>query len=129
MKTNFRDIMKGVMPLKDTNGDVVYQSIANMTLVFLTLEHDRHSCNDFANPLGEIDKLKTSSSDYGQLTLENNTSKDFLIPPQLAVLSKEKAQNHAMVKGAILRKGMSQTYHDAGCVEGSEGGHISRSAQ
>lgn len=117
------DLLKGCELVKDTEGHVVIQTIRNMAIACLT---SPHSEDIFANPLEDF---TTSNRNYGQLTIDNQSEKPLIVPPQIAVLTKQRAQNHGMVKGAMIPANRSSTFNDAGCIQGSEGGYISRGDQ
>jgi hypothetical protein len=59
------------------------------------------------------------------MTLTNNTGKETITPVQIAVMTKQRAQNHGMVKAGYVPANESTRFDDAGCVQGSEGGHFS----
>jgi hypothetical protein len=119
MQREFVDLLKGCRPIKDENGNIIVQSILNMKLVCLTTDDEYSLDSRFSNP---IEALKVSNSTYGQMTFQNKTSKEVIVPMQMAVITKQVAQNHGMVKGGYLTKNQQKTYHDAGCVQGMQGG-------
>jgi hypothetical protein len=119
MQREFVDLLKGCRPVKDENGNIVVQSILNMKLVCLTTDDEYSLDSRFSNP---IEALKVSNSTYGQMTFQNKTAKDVIVPMQMAVITKQVAQNHGMVKAGFLPKNAQKTFHDAGCVQGSQGG-------
>lgn len=121
---NLPFLLKGLTGKKDDRGQLIVQTINNMSIVFLTCD-EHFSINKFENPLVSMNSLKASNRNYGQLTLNNVSNKPMLIPSHLTVLNKEAAQNHSMVKGAIITERSRQTFNDAGCVEGGQAGHIS----
>lgn len=123
---NFRDLLKGCRLHKDADGNIIVQSILNMQLVCLTTDSE-FSHNKFANPM----MVLASNKGYGHLNLKNEDAKDMIVPTQIAVLTKQQAQNHGMVKAGYIKAKSASDFNDAGCVQGSQGGTIraSRSDQ
>lgn len=119
---NFRDLLKGCRLHKDADGNIIVQSILNMQLVCLTTDSE-FSYNKFANPMDVL----ASNQRYGHLNLANTDNKDMIVPAQIAVLTKQSAQNHGMVKAAYIPSKSRSDFYDAGCVQGSQTGHISAS--
>lgn len=116
---NLRELLKGCSLMKNEQGDIIVQSIKNMKLVCLTTA-DEYSINKFENPLNFL----ASNQSYGHLRINNRSNKDLIVPAQVAVITDQSAQNHGMVKGAVVLKLSSHDYRDAGCVQGSQTGHI-----
>ena len=117
----FTELLKGCRPVKDSEGNIVVQSILNMEIVCLTTD-DEYSLDDrFANPL---EVLSASNRNYGEVTWTNSSNKETIIPNQMAVMTKQRAQNHGMVKGGYLGRKQTKQFNDAGCVQGAEGGHF-----
>jgi len=76
----------------------------------------------FSPPIGNIE---ASTSDYGTLRLKNLTDSPTIFPTGGAVMTKQKAQNHASPKGIFMgKKGRYQT-NQARCIQDSQGGYIS----
>lgn len=115
------ELLKGCSLIKDENGNIIVQTIMNMQLAFLTTSDENSLDERFANPLNSV---SASNSGYGNMIFNNKTDKEVIIPPQLTVQTKQKAQNHSMIKAAYLNKQSNYTYNDAGCVQGSETGHF-----
>lgn len=113
----FTDLLKGTRPIKDNDGNIVVQTIMNMQIVGLTADDEYSLDNRFANPLTA---LKASNTSYGQVSLSSN--KETIAPPQMAIMTKQHAQNHGMVKAGYVKN--SKTFYDAGCVQGSQTGHF-----
>jgi len=117
----FTELLKGTRPIKDSEGNIIIQKIMNMSLVCLTTD-DEYSLDDrFENPLSS---LKASNTTYGEIKLNNQTSKDTITPAQIAVMTKEHAQNHGMVKAGYVSANSIIKFNDAGCVQGSQAGYI-----
>jgi len=115
----FTDLLKGTRPIKDSDGNIVVQTIMNMQIVGLTADDEYSLDSRFANPLTV---LKASNRSYGEVTLSTTGGKETIAPPQMAMMTKQRAQNHTMMKAGYVKN--SKTFNDAGCVEGSQGGHF-----
>lgn len=118
---DFSEMLKGCRPLKDKDGNIVVQSILNMQIVCLTTDKENSLDTRFANPLTS---LVSSNSSYGQITFINNGDKEVILPTQVAVMTKQSAQNHGMVKAGYVEPRAQTTYHDAGCVQGGQTGYF-----
>jgi hypothetical protein len=120
------EMLKGCRPVKDKDGNIVVQSIMNMQIVCLTTDAENSMDDRFANPLTS---LTSSNSRYGEISFSNKENKEVIIPTQMAVLTKQSAQNHGMTKAGYIAQKANVTYHDAGCVQGSQGGYFSGTAE
>ena len=118
----FTELLKGCRPIKDRKGNIIVQSILNMQVVCLTTDKEYSLDERFANPLTS---LKASNRSYGEISFTNDANKEVIVPTQMAVLTKQRAQNHGMTKSGYIASKSSTTFHDAGCVQGSQGGHFS----
>lgn len=118
---DFSELLKGCRPVKDSDGNIIVQSIMNMQVVCLTTDREYSLDKRFANPL---DSITAGNSRYGEISFTNTTNKEVILPTQMAVMTKQSAQNHGMVKAGYVPEKGNVTYHDAGCVEGSRGGHF-----
>lgn len=117
------ELLRGCRLVKDENGEIIVQSIRNMQIVCLTTDDEFSHDDKFANPLTVL----ASNRNYGHLNLDNRNSKPVIVPAQIAVLSKQKAQNHGMVKGAYIPAKSKRDFNDAGCIEGAQGGYLNTS--
>jgi len=117
----FTELLKGCRPVKDREGNVVVQSIMNMKVVCLTTDAEFSLDTRFANPLTA---LKAGNNSYGQISFANKENKEVIIPTQMAVMTKQSAQNHGMIKAGYINKNANITYHDAGCVQGGQTGYF-----
>ena len=117
----FTELLKGCRPVKDSDGNIIVQSIMNMQLVCLTTDPEYSLDKRFANPLKS---LVAGNSSYGQINFSNNDEKEVIIPAQMAVMTKQSAQNHGMVKAGYIEPRAQTIYHDAGCVQGGQTGHF-----
>jgi hypothetical protein len=118
---DFTELLKGCRPVKDKDGNIIVQSIMNMQVVCLTTDKEFSLDARFANPLTS---LTAGNHSYGEINFTNNENKEVILPTQMAVMTKQSAQNHGMIKAGYLDKRASVTFHDAGCVQGSQGGHF-----
>ena len=123
---DFSEMLKGCRPVKDKDGNIIVQSILNMQIVCLTTDKENSLDTRFANPLTA---LVSSNSTYGQITFTNNENKEVILPVQMAVLTKQSAQNHGMVKAGYIEPRANVTYHDAGCVQGGQTGYFRGTAE
>ena len=115
----FTELLKGCRPIKDSDGNIIVQSIMNMQVVCLTTDKEFSLDERFANPLKAI---RASNRSYGQIGFTNTTNKEVILPTQSAIITKQSAQNHGMIKAGYISKNANVSYHDAGCVQGSQGG-------
>ncbi len=120
-KKEFAELLKGCVPLKDKNGDIIVQTILNMQIVALTTEPQYSFDNRFANPMKA---LVASNHSYGHINFQNIENKETIVPTQLAILTKQHAQNHAMTKAGYVAANDNVEFTDAGCIQGSDGGHF-----
>jgi hypothetical protein len=118
---DFTELLKGCRPVKDADGNIIVQSIMNMKIVCLTTDAEYSLDTRFANP---FTALESSNSSYGQMTLANREDKEVIVPTQMAVMTKQSAQNHGMIKAGYIPNRKTVTYHDAGCVQGSQTGYF-----
>ena len=117
----FTELLKGCRPVKDRDGNIIVQSILNMQVVCLTTDKEYSLDERFANPMTA---LVSSNSRYGEMSFSNKENKEVIVPTQMAVMTKQSAQNHGMTKAGYIPQKANVTYHDAGCVQGSQGGHF-----
>lgn len=117
----FTELLKGCRPVKDSDGNIILQSIMNMQIVCLTTDAEFSLDSRFANPLTS---LTSSNSSYGQISFTNKENKEVILPAQMAIMTKQSAQNHSMIKAGYLEKYAQTTYHDAGCVQGGQTGYF-----
>jgi len=115
----FSELLKGCRPVKDLTGNVVVQSIMNMQIVCLTTDPEFSLDERFANPLTS---LVASNSNYGQITFTNKDDKEVIVPTQIAVITKQAAQNHGMIKAGYVGSKKVVMFDDAACVQGSQCG-------
>jgi hypothetical protein len=115
----FVELLKGCRPVKDSEGNIVIQSILNMQVVCLTTDKEYSMDERFGNPLTA---LVAGNNSYGQIGFTNKDSKEIIVPTQMAVITKQSAQNHGMTKAGYMAQKSSVTFNDAGCVQGSQGG-------
>ena len=117
----FTELLKGCRPVKDSEGNIIVQSIANMQVICLTTDKEYSMDERFANPLTA---LKAGNSSYGQISFANQEDREVIVPTQLAVMTKQTAQNHGMIKAGYINKNDNVTYHDAGCIQGGQTGYF-----
>lgn len=118
---NLANLLRGTEIVRDSDGLYVVQTIHNMAIAFLTCD-DQYSLDDrFENP---VTALHVTNRNYGHVNLNNKTDKDVIVAPQAAFMTKYAAQNHALPKSAAVPAHSNVDYHDAGCVEGAQGGRL-----
>lgn len=117
----FTELLKGCRPVKDSDGNIIVQSIMNMQVVCLTTDPEYSLDSRFANPLTS---LTAGNSSYGQISFTNKENKEVILPAQMAIMTKQSAQNHGMVKAGYVEPRAQTTFHDAGCVQGGQTGHF-----
>lgn len=120
------DLLKGCRPVKDNEGNIIVQSIMNMDIVCLTTDSEFSLDDRFANPLTA---LSASNQAYGSVSFSNKERKETIVPTQMAVMTKQNAQNHGMIKAGYVGANSNVTYNDAGCVQGSQGGHFRNTSE
>ncbi len=118
---DFTELLKGCRPVKDRDGNIIVQSIMNMQIVCLTTDKEYSLDERFANPLTS---LQAGNSSYGQISFSNKQNKEVIVPTQMAVMTKQSAQNHGMIKAGYIDKNANVVYHDAGCVQGGQTGYF-----
>jgi hypothetical protein len=116
---DFAEMLKGCRPVKDKDGNIIIQSIMNMQIICLTTDKENSLDERFGNPLTA---LVAGNNSYGQIGFTNRENKEIIVPTQMAVVTKQSAQNHGMTKAGYLAKMASVTFNDAGCVQGSQCG-------
>ena len=105
---DFSEMLKGCRPVKDKDGNIIVQSIMNMQVVCLTTDKEYSLDERFANPLTA---LVAGNNSYGQIGFTNKTNKEVIVPTQMAVVTKQSAQNHGMTKAGYLAQKANVTYH------------------
>lgn len=117
--TDLFELLRGCRVMRDAHNRPVIQTIGAMQIAFLQTD-DEFMDKSLTDPLGSI---KVSNSNYGEITMKNDSASPVIVPAQMAFFQKN-AQNHAMMKAAYLQKNALHTFNDASCVEGSQPGHL-----
>ena len=123
---DFSELLKGCRPVKDSEGNIVVQTILNMQVICLTTDQEYSLDGRFGNPLTA---LRSSNSSYGEMTFTNLDDKEVIIPTQMAVMTKQNAQNHGMTKAGYISSKSTARYTDAGCVQGSQPGYFNNTQE
>ncbi|MFT3767376.1 MAG: hypothetical protein QM820_17975 [Minicystis sp.] len=82
--------------------------------------------------LGEDDdtfappEVEVGTTGYGSVQLRNDSDRPTLVPPGAGWVVAQKAQDHAIGGGALLRPGESRLIDTAMCIQQSQGGLIGR---
>ena len=93
------------------------QSVGQMSVIPLLGEDD----DTFAPPV-----LEVGTTGYGTLHLRNDAGRPTVVPPGAGWVVVQRAQDHALGGGALLRPGESRTIDTAMCIQQSQGGLIAR---
>jgi hypothetical protein len=93
------------------------QSVGQMSVIPLLGEDD----DTFAPP-----EIEVGTVGYGTLHLRNDSDRPTLIPPGAGWVVAQKAQDHALGGGALLRPGESRQLDTAMCIQQGQGGLIAR---
>ncbi len=93
------------------------QSVGQMSVIPLLGEDD----DTFAAPV-----VLAGTTGYGSVHLRNDTDRPMLVPPGVGWMVTQKAQNHAIGGGALLRPGESRQIDTAMCIQQSQGGLIAQ---
>lgn len=117
----FTELLKGCRPVKDRDGNIIVQSIMNMQVVCLTTDAEYSLDTRFANP---FTALIASNKSYGQISFTNKENKEVILPAQMAIMTKQNAQNHGMIKAGYIKPNACTTFYDAGCVQGGQTGYF-----
>jgi len=64
------------------------------------------------------------TSDYGSMVFENKSEKPFIIPAGYSILTKQKAQDHALPHAKWIGGLKQMTYSDACCIQQTQPGYI-----
>ena len=93
------------------------QSAGQMSVIPLLGE----DVDTFAPP-----EVEVGTTTYGSVHLRNDADRPTLIPPGAGWVVAQKAQDHAIGGGALLRPGESRQIDTAMCIQQSQGGLIAR---
>ena len=93
------------------------QSAGQMSVIPLLGE----DVDTFAPP-----EVEVGTTTYGSVHLRNGAERPTLIPPGAGWVVAQKAQDHALGGGALLRPGESRTIDTAMCIQQGQGGLIGR---
>jgi len=73
MNRELTEMLKGCRPVKDSEGNIIVQSIMNMQIVCLTADAEYSLDSRFANP---FTALQAGNSSYGQISFANKENKE-----------------------------------------------------
>jgi len=76
----------------------------------------------FVSPM-QAGTFKTNG--YGNMVFKNDSQKTMIVPAHATYLTKESAQDHAMMHAGMVKSRMVKEYKTAACVQQTQGGHIS----
>jgi len=112
MEITIAEVLKGCTPGK-------MQSAGYMQMIPLMLTSDLIDTR-----FGPFTGLMTSTSDYGTLCLENREDFPTIMPMGTAVLTKQRAQNHAVGKVKLMTRMSESSIDTAACIQDTQGGTI-----
>lgn len=98
------------------------QAVGQMAVVPILRDGDED--NTFAGP----DEVDVSTSSYGDVHLHNRSSRPTIVPPGAGWVTAERAQDHAIGSGAIVKSNENRHVDTARCIEASQGGYIRKAA-
>jgi len=110
---NIKQILKGVKPGR-------LQSVGYLQIIPLVsqLIDER-----FVSPA----QTDISTAGYGKLVFSNKTSdKTTIIPTHTAYVTKQAAQDHAMMHLGLLKSHSEKQYNTAACIQETQGGYMSQ---
>ncbi len=94
-------------------GPGLTQSAGTMSMIPLLGEDD----DTFAPP-----EVEVGTTGYGSVHLRNHSDRPMLVPPGAGWVVAQKAQDHAIGGGALLRPGEGRAIDTAMCIQQSQGG-------
>lgn len=71
-------------------------------------------------------ELEVGTAGYGSVVLRNDGDRPVIVPPGAGWVVAQKAQDHAIGGGALLRPSESRQIDTAMCIQQSQGGYIAR---
>jgi hypothetical protein len=110
MSLTVEEILRGT-------GPGLPQSAGQMQLIPLVGDDDE----SFAPPV-----LEVGTAGYGSVVLRNDSDRPTIVPPGAGWVVLQKAQDHALGGGALLRPGETRQIDTAMCIQQSQGGLIER---
>lgn len=110
-----RELLHGTKPGR-------IQSVGIMQVIPLVLTDVNLASEEFATPSS---LLVDTHENYGSMGFRNRDSdKPIIIPANTAIMTKKFAQDHAMVRTGLVNKGEHRVYHDACCIQETQGGQF-----
>jgi len=94
------------------------QSVGNMTMIPIV------SNTEFTEMSEEMLFHISNDNDYSHLTLKNADNKYVIVPQGTSFITKQEAQDRAILSAHVIKPG-KENIVNVGCVESSQGGHIS----
>lgn len=110
MSLTVEEILRGT-------GPGLAQSSGQMSVIPILGEDD----NTLAPPVIEV-----GTTGYGSVLLRNESDRPTLVPPGAGWVVKQRAQDHAIGGGALLKPGESRLIDTAMCIQQSQAGLIGR---
>jgi len=97
------------------------QSVGYMQVIPLTATKDM--TDDRIVSPAKMSSMRTT--DYGSMSIKNESDKIMIVPSQAAYVVKQAAQDHALPHVGIIGKKKSKSFDTARCIQENQGGYIS----
>lgn len=107
-----RELLRGLAPGRP-------QTVGNMTVIPLLLD-SVGECDGIA----PFTSAKYSTVNYGVVRVSAGGPQDVIIPSQLAIMTKEAAQNHALMSALVVEHGKVTDVNTAACIQQTQPGFI-----
>lgn len=107
------------------------QSVGLMQVIPLTCDdsdlYDENIISPEDRSRGEGKGPTTGTIDYGRMEFHNpDPEKTLLVPTHVGYVTKQAAQDHAMMKAGLVGSKQTKIFDDAACIQQSQGGTISK---
>lgn len=106
-----KEVLRGTTPGK-------MQTVGMMQIIPLLSDIE---FKDFVSP-GQAGTFQNHN--YGSMTWKNDSDKTMIVPAHTAYLTKQAAQDHALMGAGLLQKNENKTYDTAACVQETQGGYV-----
>ncbi|MFW5962322.1 MAG: ARPP-1 family domain-containing protein [bacterium] len=73
------------------------------------------------------DTVFEGTADYGSMKYRNDSEDIAIVPSNSSIISKQSAQDHAMSTAGLIAANNKVTFHNACCIESSQGGFLRES--
>lgn len=80
---------------------------------------------DATNSIASFEEITfEKTSDYGVMVFSNKSNKPFILPSGFAIMTKQKAQDHALVYSTFLKPDSTRSIKNACCIQQTQCGYI-----